>query len=111
MSDYISAISQGGVAATNLNVDDVGTWSNGSLRDTGDLRRKFNFGSQVSELSIAQDPFFRFVSKVSKKSTDDPSFKFTEKRGSWHKRYAYATAFSADNSTYVEDLQNSNATI
>jgi len=57
--------------------------------DTGDLRRKFNFGDRVSELSIAQDPFFRFVSKVAKKPTDDPSFKFSEKRGSWHKRYAY----------------------
>jgi len=57
--------------------------------DTGDLRRKFNFGDRVSELSISQDPFFRFVSKVSKKATDDPSFKFSEKRGSWHKRYAY----------------------
>ena len=91
MADYISAISQGGTAAENLDVTDVGTWSDGSQRDTGDLRRKFNFGNQVSELAIAQDPFFRFVSKVSKKSTDDPAFKFTEKRGSWHKRYAYVT--------------------
>ena len=35
--------------------------------DTGDLRRKYNFGDRVSELSLAQDPFFRFVSKVNKK--------------------------------------------
>jgi len=69
--------------------NDVGTWSNGTLKDTGDLRRKFNFGDRVSELAIAQDPFFRFVSKVAKKSTDDPEFKFTERRPSWHKRYAY----------------------
>ena len=60
--------------------------------DTGDLRRKYNFGDRVSELSIAQDPFFRFLSKVSKKPTDDPQFKFTEKRHSFHKRYAYVTA-------------------
>jgi hypothetical protein len=60
--------------------------------DTGDLRRKYNFGDRVSELSIAQDPFFRFLSKVSKKPTDDPNFKFTEKRHSFHKRYAYVTA-------------------
>ena len=60
--------------------------------DTGNLRRKYNFGDRVSELAIAQDPFFRFVSKVSKKPTDDPSFKFTEKRGSYHKRYAYVSA-------------------
>jgi len=61
----------------------------GTGLDTGDLRRKFNFGDRVSELSIAQDPFFRFLAKASKKATDDPSFKFTEKRPSWHKRYAY----------------------
>jgi len=100
MADYISAITP----STDFDVADVGTWSDGTSKDTGDLRRKFNFGSKVSELSIAQDPFFRFVSKVSKKSTDDPSFKFTEKRGSWHKRYAYPIAFSNDNSTWVETL-------
>ena len=66
--------------------------SSGSTLDTGDLRRKFNFGDRVSELSLAQDPFFRFVSMVSKKPTDDPQFKFTERRGSWHKRYAYVTS-------------------
>ena len=59
---------------------------------TGDLRRKYNFGDRVSELAIPQDPFFRFVSKVGKKPTDDPQFKFTEKRDSWHKRYAYIGA-------------------
>ena len=56
---------------------------------TGDLRRKFNFGDRVSELSLSQDPFFRILSMVSKKPTDDPQFKFTERRGSYHKRYAY----------------------
>mgnify|MGYP003649738995 CR=1 FL=1 len=81
-----------------------------SSLSTGDLRRKYDFGDRVSELAIAQDPFFRLVSKVSKKPTDDPEFKFTERRPSFHKRYAYATAFSADNVTWVEDLQNTNAT-
>ena len=60
--------------------------------DTGDLRRRYNFGDRVSELNISQDPFFRFLSKCAKKPTDDPSFKFTEKRGSYHKRYAYVGA-------------------
>jgi len=87
MADYLSAITP----ATDLSVDDTQTWSNGTSLDTGDLRRKFNFGNQVSELAISQDPFFRFVSKVSKSPTDDPSFKFTEKRNSWHKRYAYVS--------------------
>ena len=68
------------------------TWSAGSGKLTGDLRRKYNFGDRVSELNIAQDPFFRFVSKVAKKPTDDPEFKFTERRPSYHKRYAYCTA-------------------
>ena len=71
--------------------------------DTGDLRRKFNFGDRVSELALAQDPFFRFVSKVSKKPTDDPRFKFTERRGSWSKRYAYPVAYSPDGVTYEVD--------
>jgi len=61
----------------------------GSDPNTGDLRRKYDFGSRVSELAVSQDPFFRLVSKLAKKPTDDPQFKFTERRGSWHKRYAY----------------------
>tara|TARA_R110000824_G_scaffold166526_1_gene343313 strand:+ start:5104 stop:6582 length:1479 start_codon:yes stop_codon:yes gene_type:complete len=70
----------------NLGVAD----DNASTTSTGNLRRKYNFGSRVSELAIAQDPFFRMVSKVAKKPTDDPEFKFTERRPSFHKRYAYA---------------------
>ena len=61
----------------------------GTDLNTGVLRRKYNFGSRVSELAIAQSPFFRFVSKVAKNPTDDPSFKFTERRPSFHRRYAY----------------------
>ena len=64
-------------------------YTGGSPVDTGSLRRKYNFGNRVSELSLSQDPFFRFLSKVAKKPTDDPLVKFTERRGSWHKRYVY----------------------
>ena len=78
--------------------------------NTGDLRRKYNFGDRVSELALAQDPFFRFVSKVAKKPTDDPEFKFTEKRGSYHKRYAYPIGFSNDNATWSEAYGSSMAT-
>ena len=56
---------------------------------TGDLRRRFDFSERFSELALSQDPFFRLVSKLGKTPTDDPKFKGTEKRGSWHKRYAY----------------------
>ena len=65
----------------------------GSALSTGDLRRKYNFAERFSELAIDQTPFFRLVSKVAKKPTDDPSFKFTEKRQSWMKRYAYVVGY------------------
>jgi len=94
-------------------VADVASGSSGSRLgtslDTGTLRRKYDFGERVSELAIAQDPFFRFVSKLSKKPTDDPEFKFTERRASFHKRYSYATAFSNNGTTWVEN-QSTNAT-
>ena len=77
----------------------------GSELQTGDMRRKFNFGDRVSELSIAQDPFFRFVSAVGKKPTDDPQFKFTEKRDSWHKRYAYVAGFVSGGADSFADAE------
>ena len=82
------------------------TPSDGTSKDTGDLRRKYNFGDRVSELAIAQDPFFRFVSKVGKKPTDDPEFKFTERRPSYHKRYAYVMgAVNASGVDYFDDSE------
>ena len=89
-------------------VSDVQSWNDGTSKDTGDLRRKYNFGDRVSELSIAQDPFFRFVSKVSKKPTDDPEFKFTEQRSSYHKRYAYV---SNHGTSAPSSLSGTNATV
>jgi len=65
----------------------------GSGLDTGDLRRRYDFGNRFSELSLAQTPFFRLVSTLAKSPTDDPSFKFTEKRQSFMKRYAYVVGF------------------
>ena len=32
-------------------VSDVATWSDGTSKDTGDLRRRYNFGDRVSELA------------------------------------------------------------
>ena len=80
--------------------------SSGSTLDTGDLRRRFAFGDQVSELAIAQDPFFRFVSQVNKKATDDPSFKFTERRPSYQKRFGYVCDWGATSA-----LGSSDATV
>jgi len=100
MSDFFSTESY----TDNVSTAGVTSGSRfGTGLDTGDLRRKFNFGDRVSELALSQDPFFRFVSKVAKKSTDDPSFKFTEKRGSWMKRYGYCVGLSATAMTAVID--------
>jgi|TARA_R110002020_G_scaffold353282_2_gene566279 hypothetical protein len=84
----------------------------GTDLSTGALRRKFNFGDRVSELAIAQDPFFRMISKLSKKPTDDPEFKFTERRPSYHKRYAYVVAFDDNGTVEVHDseLERSDST-
>jgi len=78
-----------------------GAASTGSTLSTGDLRRKYNFGSMVSELNIMQDPFFRLMSKFRKSPVDDPQFKFTEKRPSFHKRYAYVVGHSTNGVTYT----------
>ncbi len=51
-----------------------------------DNRRIFNFGERVSELAPQQSPFFVYLSKVAKKSTDDPVFKFLEQRHQWQRR-------------------------
>ena len=84
---------------------DTATWSDGTSKDTGDLRRRYNFGDRVSELAIAQDPFFRMLSKVAKKPTDDPEFKFTERRPSYHKRYAYVMGFSSNGTDEFADAE------
>ena len=100
MADYLSVIQP----SADLTIADFDGRGPGTSTDlaTGDIRRKYNFGSRVSELQIPQDPFFRFVSKVGKKPTDDPQFKFSEKRPSFHKRYAYCMGWvtAAGVSTY-----------
>ena len=51
-----------------------------------DTRRMFNFGERVAELAPQQSPFFVYLSKVAKKVTDDPVFKFLEQRHQWQRR-------------------------
>jgi len=51
-----------------------------------DTRRKFNFGERVAELAPIQSPFFVYLSKVAKKATNDPVFKFLEQRHQWQRR-------------------------
>ena len=46
----------------------------------------FNFGERIAELAPQQSPFFVYLSKVAKKPTDDPVFKFLEQRHQWQRR-------------------------
>ena len=91
MSDILNSVTGSNYTSGSIERGESGS----PALNTGALRRKYNFGDMVSELSLAQDPFFRFVSMVAKKPTDDPSFKFTEKRSSYSKRYAYLADYSA----------------
>ena len=51
-----------------------------------DTRRVFNFGDRVAELAPQQSPFFVYLTKVAKKATNDPVFKFLEQRHQWQRR-------------------------
>jgi len=51
-----------------------------------DNRRVFNFGEKIAELAPAQSPFFVYLTKVGRKPTDDPVFKFLEQRHQWQRR-------------------------
>ena len=70
MADYVSVMTPN----SDLTVADYDGRGPGTSTDlsTGDIRRKYNFGSRVSELAIPQDPFFRFLNMAAKKPTDDP---------------------------------------
>ena len=60
----------------------------GSMQSStiNDSRRMFNFGERVAELAPEQSPFFTYLSKVAKKPTDDPVFKFLEQRHQWQQQ-------------------------
>jgi len=84
-AEFLSSVS--GNTETRNPADGIASLS------TGDLRRKYDFSNDFTELGIDQTPFFRLVSKVGKKPTDDPMFKFTEKRQSWFRRYGYVVGY------------------
>ena len=63
--------------------DAAGSLASVSINDS---RRVYNFGERVSELAPQQSPFFVYLSKVAKASTDDPVFKFLEQRHQWQRR-------------------------
>ena len=73
------AITQGGVKTTD--VVQASSNSHASAHGTTpDVRRLYNFGDRVADLSPEESPFFVYLSKVSKVSTDDSVFRFLEDR-------------------------------
>ena len=76
--------------------------------DINDTRRKFNFGERVAELAPVQSPFFVYLSKVAKKATNDPVFKFLEQRHQWQRRNfnlgeAVGSVAYTSGTTYIND--------
>lgn len=69
----------------NVFSNKTGTDATGGV-SINDSRRIYNFGERVSELAPQQSPFFVYLSKVAKESTDDPVFKFLEQRHQWQRR-------------------------
>jgi len=73
------AITQGGAKVTD--VVQASSNSHASVHGgTPDVRRLYNFGDRVSDLSPEESPFFVYLSKVSKVPTDDSVFRFLEDR-------------------------------
>ena len=69
--------------ANQYSISAGGSMQSSSINDS---RRMYNFGERVAELAPEQSPFFVYLSKVAKKSTDDPVFKFLEQRHQWQRR-------------------------
>ena len=70
----------------NVYSNGTGNGANFTGEDLDNTRRVFNFGERVAELSPQQSPFFVYLSKVAKKATNDPVFKFLEQRHQWQRR-------------------------
>ena len=88
-------------------------WSN-STGDTAassvslnNTRRQFNFGDRVAELAPQQSPFFVYLTKVAKKATNDPVFKFLEQRHQWQRRnFEFTTAFTTAEEYVANEVFN-----
>ena len=94
--------------ATSLNVAD----DNASL-STGDLRRGYNFGNSFTKLTFRRDPFLHLMNRVKgmKDPTDDPKWKYTERRKtSVYKRAAYPVGIYTGG-VVDADLLYENATV
>ena len=70
----------------NVFSNGTGNGANFTGESLDNTRRVFNFGDRVAELAPQQSPFFVYLSKVAKKATNDPVFKFLEQRHQWQRR-------------------------
>ena len=70
------AITQG----VKLSSDVTAAAATAGVGQAPDVRRLYNFGDRVAELSPEESPFFVYLSKVAKVPTDDPVFRFLENR-------------------------------
>ena len=85
----------------NVYSNGTGQGANFTAESLNNTRRKFNFGDRVAELAPQQSPFFVYLSKVAKKPTDDPVFKFLEQRHQWQRRNMTVNAASNSHSAAV----------
>jgi len=80
----------------NIYSQSIATSMPAGQQSINDIRRVFNFGERVAELNPAASPFFAYLSKVAKKPTDDPVFKFLEKRHQWQRRNFFVDGNGSD---------------
>lgn len=71
-------------------------------------RRTFEFGDRVAELAPEQSPFFVYLSKVAKKPTSDPVFKFMEQRHQWQRR-SFNVKGAVGSANYTNGTEVANA--
>ena len=76
-------------------IPEVGRPPSGDL-NTGDVRRAFNLSSKaLAELRPQVKAFMTLLNLYRRNPTDDPEFKFLERRSSFQKRYGYCLGFAA----------------
>ena len=91
----------------NASVFSSSTGNTGQGVSLDNTRRIFNFGDRVAELAPQQSPFFVYLSKVAKKATNDPVFKFLEQRHQWQRRnFLIETAFTASEEFVANEIMN-----
>lgn len=73
---------------------------------SGELRRLYNFGNMVSELSVQSTPFFRLLSQFAKAPVNDPEFKGLEQRHQWQRRYVFVHDLTTVTSSTVDSVAN-----